>query len=66
VFLGGQRQTAIPMGGIQRSSNFGVFNQGLKWGGMERYGIPPSQSLSHEHTVYERRNERLGNVPFCI
>jgi len=30
-----------------------------------RYGIPPSQSLSHDHTVYERRKERLGNVPFC-
>ena len=25
-----------------------------------------SQSLSHDHTVYERRKERLGNVPFCI
>jgi len=40
--------------------------QGLKWGGMRRYGIPSSQSLSHGHTVYERRKERLGNVPFCI
>jgi len=40
--------------------------QGLKWGGMRRYGIPSSQSLSYGHTVYERREERLGNVPFCI
>ena len=41
-------------------------NQGLKWDGMGRYGIPLSQSLSHDNTVCERRKERLGNVPFCI
>ena len=40
--------------------------QGLKWDGMGRYGIPLSQSLSHDNTVCERRKERLGNVPFCI
>ena len=39
-----------------------TFKQGLKWGGMGWYGIPPSQSLSHGHTVYEMRKERLGNV----
>jgi len=27
---------------------------------MGQYGILPSQSLSHDHTVYERRKERLG------
>ena len=48
-----------------KSESLGL-GQGLKWGGMRRYGIPPSQSLSHDHTVYKRRKERLRNVPFCI
>jgi len=26
-------------------------SQGLKWGGMWQYAIPPSQSLSHGNTV---------------
>jgi len=29
---------------------FDAHSQGLKWGGMGRYGIPPSQILSHDHT----------------
>jgi len=24
------------------------------------------QNLSHDHAIYKRQNERLGNVPFCI
>ena len=43
-----------------------IIINGLKWDGMGRYGIPLSQSLSHDNTVCERRKERLGNVPFCI
>ena len=31
---------------------------------MGRYGISPSHILSHDHTIYERWKERLGNVPF--
>ena len=26
----------------------------------------PSQNLTHDHTIYERRKERLGKIPFCI
>jgi len=54
------------VGTVFRDTGLQTPHQGLKWGGMGRYGIPSSQSLSHGNTVYERRKERLGNVPFCI